>query len=88
MVISILINYDSASSFSRVLRLDGMIYLIVPKLAVGLFSEVCFRYETRVQFFCIKDGLQFLLMLQEPIGIPCHHFESTTHFCFVLGVVP
>ena len=65
-----------------------MICLIAPKLDVGLFSEVCFRYKTHIHFFCVKDCLQFLLMLQKAIGIPCHNFESAIHFCFVLGVAP
>ena len=35
---NILVNYDSASSLSRVFRVDGMIYFIASNFDVELFS--------------------------------------------------
>ena len=81
---NILVN----SSPSGVSRVYGMIYFITPKLDVGLLGEACFRYETHIYLLCVKDCLQFLLILQEHIGIPRHNFESAIHFCFILIVVP
>ena len=88
VVMNILVNYDSASSPSVVSRLYGMIYFIAPKLDVGLLGEVCFRYETHIYFFCVKDCLQFLLMLQEPIGIPRLNSECCSFLLYSVFQFP